>query len=400
MFWAFFIVLGLAYMLLHFEGKATREFYAEIYHDKMLITNEYTRRVISDVYVAVTHNIYYLEHTLDKPEGHKDVMERIVRNGTRVRSCGISFIEDYYYPQKGHHFCPFSWRNVVHPEVVWKEDMGDADQNYLDAEWFRNIVETDSAQWSDPFYDSYDEQTTLAAYMVPIHDPEGRVVAVLGADVSLDWLTGKLDETDSVINNQSMVMAGLFDVKSKSYIINHDGLFITHADEKRILKDNFYDHLKSCEGSDVEGLVARMKSIEEPKAGSLDRYLVDGEECYLFYIPLKYTRWVLVTLVPCSSIDMLSYVNGAGVLLLFILAIVLLVIVGHYSLKNGLEPIKQLIQSTDDIAKGKFDTPMPELKYNDEMGQLRDSIEKMQFMLSNYADNAKQAEEAPKAPSR
>ena len=393
------IALGFSYALLHFEGKATREFYAKIYHDKMLITYEYTRRVISDVYVAVTHNIYYLEHTLDKPEGHKDIMERIVRSGTRVRSCGISFIEDYY-PQKGHHFCPFSWRNVTNPDVIWKEDMGDADQNYLDAEWFRNIVETDSAQWSDPFYDSYDEQTTLTAYMVPIHDPEGRVVAVLGADVSLDWLTGKLDETDSVINNQSMVMAGLFDVKSKSYIINHDGLFITHAEENRIMKDNFYDHLKSCDGSDVEGLVARMKSIEGPKAGSLDRYLVDGEECYLFYIPLKYTRWVLVTLVPCSSIDMLSYVNGAGVLLLFILAIVLLVIVGHYSLKNGLEPIKQLIQTTDDIAKGKFDTPMPELKYNDEMGQLRDSIEKMQFMLSNYADNAKHAEEASKAPSQ
>ena len=62
---------------------------------------------------------------------------------------------------------------------------------------------------------------------------------MLGADVSLDWLTGKLDETDSVINNQSMVMAGLFDVKSKSYIINHDGRFISHAEENRIMKDNF-----------------------------------------------------------------------------------------------------------------------------------------------------------------
>ena len=64
--WVIFIALGLACVLFYFEGRSTRQFYTEIYHNKMLITNEYTRRVISDVYVAVTNNLYYLEHSLDK----------------------------------------------------------------------------------------------------------------------------------------------------------------------------------------------------------------------------------------------------------------------------------------------------------------------------------------------
>ena len=310
MVWTLFIALGLSYVLLHFETQATRQFYSEIYHNKMLITKEYTRRVISDVYLAVTNNIYYVEHTLDQPDVHKKTMERIVESGTRVRSCGISFIEDYYYPQKEHRFCPFAWRNVTNPDVIYSEDMGDADLDYLIADWFLDVVKSDSAKWSEPFYDGYDETTTLAAYMVPIHDPSGRVVAVLGADVSLDWLTAKLSEADSTITSSSMFMAAQFDLKSNSFIVNHDGTFLTHADGERIMKDNFFDQLESCDGSDVDGLVANMKAGVERDHASTDRFLVNGEECYLFYTPVKYTKWVFITTIPCSALDMLSYVNA------------------------------------------------------------------------------------------
>jgi hypothetical protein len=92
--WVIIVTLCLSYVILRSEKQATTLFYSEIFHNKMLITNEYIRRVISDVYVAATNNIYYIEHNLDNPDCHKETMERIVKSGTRVRSCGISFIED------------------------------------------------------------------------------------------------------------------------------------------------------------------------------------------------------------------------------------------------------------------------------------------------------------------
>lgn len=393
--WTFFIALGLSWLLLHFEGEATRQFYSEIYQNKMLITNEYTRRVISDVYVAVTNNIYYLEHSLDNPDSHKEILARIVKSGTRVRSCGINFIEDYY-PQKGHHFSPFAWRNVTKPDEIYSEDMGDADLDYFKADWFIDIVKSDSAQWSDPFYDSYDNKTTLSAYMVPIHDQEGRVVAVLRADISLDWLTTKLNEADSTVNNNSMLMAGRFEMRSKSFIINHDGTYITHVDGKSILKDNLFSQLESSHGSDVEGLVKKMKEGVEGKDIDNRRFIVNGQQCYLFYTPIKYTKWVLVTIVPCRAIDTLSYLNGATIVFIILLALFIIVLVAYYCIKNGTEPVKRLVRITDDMANGKFDTPMPEMKYNDELSQLRDSIEEMQFLLSNYADEAKHSKNAEK----
>ena len=392
--WMIFIFLGLSYAILYFEGAATRKFYSEIYYNKLLITNEYTRRVISDVYVAVTNNIYYLEHTLDNPDGHKETMERIVKSGTRVRSCGISFIEDYYYPKKEHRFCPFAWRNSANPDVIYSQDMGDADLDYLHADWFLDVIKSDSAQWSDPFYDGYDEKTTLSAYMVPIHDQKGSVVAVLGADISLDWLTSKLNEADSMINKNTMLMASMFKMKSDNYIINHDGSYITHHDEKRIMKVNFFSQLKSCDGSDVERLVNSMKTGEEATAGVIqERFLVNGEECFLFYMPVKYTQWILVSVVPSHAVDMLSYLNSVGVMVLFLLGMLLILLVCYYYIRNGIAPMKQLIQVTDDIANGKFDTPMPDMTHRDEITQLRDSIEKMQFTISNYADDGREYKE-------
>lgn len=387
--WATCIALGLSLLLLHFEAKATREFYAEIYHHKMLITNEYTRRVISDVYVAVTNNIYYLEHALDNPDAHKEMMARIVQSGTRVRSCGISFIEDYYYPQKGHRFCPFAWRNIANPDVIYAEDMGDTALDYLNADWFRNIIDSDSAQWSDPFYDGYDQTTTLSAYMVPIHDQTGRTVAVLGADISLDWLTNKLSELDSTISQKSMLIADMFHIKPTSYLVNHDGTYITNAEEKHILEENFFSHLESCRGSDVEALVHNMRNGIARTHSSQDRFTYNGQECFVFYTPVKYTNWILATVVPSHAIDAVSYLNGVTVVIIIILALLFLVLVVYYYIKVGIAPLKRLSVSAYEITQGDFDTPMPRMKYNDEICQLRDSIENMQYELSNYIDEVK-----------
>ena len=385
--WVIIICLVISYIILRSERQATSLFYSEIFHNKMLITNEYIRRVISDVYVAVTNNIYFIEHNLDNPDCHKETMERIVKSGTRVRSCGISFIEDYYYPRKEHRFCPFAWRNAANPDEIFSQEMGDADLDYLTADWFLDVVKSDSAQWSEPFYDGYDEKTTLSAYEVPIHDQTGRVVAVLGADISLDWLTNKLNETDTTINKSVMMMAGIFEIKSSSFIINHDGSYITNPEGKRILKDNFFNHLKNDDGTDAEILINRMKNGIASEDRGQEKFLVDGEECYLFYNPIKYTQWILVSVVPCRAVDILSLLNAAGLLFIFVLAMLLIIFVGYYYIKNGIYPLKQLTTVANDIAEGKFDTPMPEMDHSDEISLLRDAIEEMRYRISNHTDN-------------
>lgn len=388
--WLLFMAVALFFVIFYIERKATREYYIEIYHNKMLVANEYTRRVTSDVYVAVTNNVYYLEQTLDNPDGHKATMERIVKSGTRIRSCGISFIADYY-PEKGHQFCPYAWRSAKDPNVIYSENMGDADLDYLNADWFTDFIEADSAQWSTPFYDRHESPIPLSAYEVPIHDKTGRTVAMLGADLSLDWLTGKLNEMDSTLNDNSVLMASKLGLKSHSDIIYLDGRFITHTDKENILKDNFFDHIESCDGSDVERLEGTMKAGIVREDRNQEKFIVNGEECFVFYTPVKYTNWLMVTVVPCHAIDVLGILNSGVMFLIVILALLAIVVAAYYYIRNGMEPLRHLTKSVNDMAEGKYDTPMPVVKYNDEIAELRDSIEKIQYSISNYADDAKRA---------
>ena len=387
--WLFVILLGLSYFIFQFAHRVTSNYYIETYHNKMHVTNEYTRRVISDVYVAVTNNIYYLEQNLDNPDYHKGVMERIVKNGTRVRSCGISFVKDYYYPQKEHRFCPFAWRNVANPEVIWSENMGDADLDYLDADWFTSVIKGDSAKWSEPFYDGYDETTALAAYMVPIHDKTGRTVAVLGADISLDWLTTKLNETDTTITVQTPPVLGLQQQNSKNYIINRNGTFITHDEQHRILNDNFFKHVEPCGGLDAKELADTIERGRAQERDGHEKILFEGQKCYVFYTPVKYTDWTIVTVVPGMSIDKVGFFNGIMLLVVILLVLLVLVVVCYYCIKSGVEPLRMLTASADDMARFKFDTPLPDVSHNDELHQLRDSFENMQFELSNYINELK-----------
>ena len=58
-------------------------------------------------------------------------------------------------------------------------------------------------------------------------------------------------------------------------------------------------------------------------------------------------------------------------------------------MKNGIYPLKQLTKVANDIACGKLDTPLPEMEHGDEISQLRDSIEEIQYRLSSNADNVR-----------
>lgn len=386
--WTAIVMVCLACFIFYFAPWATREFYTDSYHNKMLITTEYTRRVISDVYVAVTNNLYYIEHNLGNPDYHKDVMARIVKNGTRVRSCGISFIEDYY-PERGHRFCPFAWRNAHNPNEVTAINMGDSAYNYLTADWFTQAIEADSTIWSDPFYDGYDMKTPLTAYMVPVHDLTGRTVAVLGADVSLDWLTNKLNETDSTINKNASFVSEVLGLKSTSFIVNHDGTFITHPDADRILRDSFLKHIEA-DDSDIEQLADNLSQGRTSTEEKLTKFVYEGRECYFFYTPVKYTNWMVVTVVPWQSIDVLGIINGAILLAIFALAILIIIVVGHYYIKNATDVLKMMIKPVNDIGKGNFDSPLPEVHRSDEVAQLRDALDEMQYSLSSYVNELKQ----------
>jgi hypothetical protein len=282
--------------------------------------------VLSDVYVQVTNNVDYIEHALDKPETHLEVMARIVRHGNRVRSCGMNFVRNYY-PQKGVRHCPFAWRNPQNPKEILTEEKGDKDFDYLNDYWFKSVIEGDTSEWSSPFYDGYDNQTRLVAYMVPIHNAEGKPVAVLGADVSLDWLTEKLEEADSTYNAQTPYAIRMLGLKSQTFILNYDGSFLTHPKAEKRMEGNFFNYVLGPVKGMQTPLERNIKKGLQSSKETKERYLFNGEASYFFYTPLKYTGWVMVTVVPCRQLDALAVAYVLRLIGIFLIGLVLIVVV-------------------------------------------------------------------------
>ena len=158
---------------------------ASLYKSALTTANANVARVLSEVSVGTGNRVDEIEKTLDQPDKLANIMSEVVTQNPAIRSCGISFV-DGYYPQKGHWFCPYAVRDD--DGTVKQHIIGNASHDYLKAEWFTEALEADSSYWSKPFFDSTDSITPLVSYMIPIHDKQGKTVAILGADLSLNWI--------------------------------------------------------------------------------------------------------------------------------------------------------------------------------------------------------------------
>lgn len=383
----FIMIGGLAYLIYDLTKSIVVEVSANTFHSTMNSFGKSIGDVMSDVSVAVDNNIFDVERHVKDPGQLQAIMERIVEQNPRIRSCGVSFVENYF-PQKGRAYCPYAWRKDS-TEVEGRPIEG-AEAVYLEADWFSEAVAADSAYWSEPFFDSRDGKTPLVAYMCPIHDQQGRLVAILGADLSLDFMTQLLHEQNNTFQQDIWAIQVTDEDVFDSFVLAHDGTYILHPDHRHILKGNFYVHIKDADKSGVaEEIISKMKNGEKSFGETNKIVLVNRMEKYLFYSPLKGTNWNLVVSVPTLAINLVGL--GVGYLTLLISVIVLLVtfFVCRLAIRHAAKPLKQLAASVDEMAYGQFDMAMPVMNSRDEIHLLRDSFENMKHSLATYIEELK-----------
>ena len=388
--WVILVLLvmmgGLSYLLYNLNKWTIVEICATSFHGSMMLSDRSIGSVMSDVSGAVRNNIHDIEGHLRQPDQMQAIVERIVTQNPRIRSCGISFIESYY-PQKGRWFCPYAWRNDSLQLVA--RQLGGSDYDYLSTKWFKDAVARDSAYWSDPFFDGQDAKTPLVAYMYPIHDAQGRLVAILGADLSLDFMTQILHEQDSVFEKEgALILEEEGDLCS--YVLSHDGTYITHPDHRRIQKGNFFVHVKDAdEPGMAEKIVNEMKERKISSEETEKAVLVNRTETYVFYYPVTGTDWILVETVPTEGLDKFGMVVGIAILMVIVFVLMVTFLVCYLTIRRTAKPLKLLADTADKVAQGQFDTPLPSIKQRDEICQLRDSFENMQHSLTTYIEDLK-----------
>ena len=384
---------------------------ATLHKSSLSTANANVSRVLSEVTTATSNRVDEIQANLGQPDKLAGIMDEVVTQNPMIRSCGISFI-DSYYPQKGRWFCPCAVKGE--DGKTKRRIIGSASHDYLKDEWFTEALKADSSYWSRPFFDSSDSITPLVSYMIPIKDKQGKTVAILGADLSLsrirEQLFGGLYSEDDTINIQvgngrrtsvDLRDGGFinFDWRgvTKKFIIDDDGTFIAHPKKDYIIQENYFELAKTTNDTidDHVGhqMVTGGMGTYNEKHGiipkSFDIFDSDSWTSYVFYEPVKFTHWSIASVVPNFMIDLIAV--GIAVIMLLLIALALLVtrIFGRIIIKRAVKPLKALVSSTNEVAKGNFSTSLPVIKHNDEICQLRDSFESMQHSLTHYVDELK-----------
>ena len=352
--------------------------------------HEEIRRITSDLYVASVNTAPVIEENLDRPDKIQEIIDRMLRKNPYMRSCGISFVENYY-PKKGRWFCPFAVR--VDSDSIETYVMGDAKHDYLNEAWFKEALSRNEGYWGKAFIDSVNQQRPIVSYQMPIHDKRDSTVAILHADLSLDWLNDKIQffraKTDSTRKKSVTIRYDLdkdnnWDPEDAVYyfLVDTTGTLLVHPDQKRVLKRNIKEYVSEDPNDAIGGLLDRYSDEE-------DDVIIDGERILLSFMPVKYTNWCLALVIPAFIVELIAYIFGGISILIILIGMLAVYFFGRRTIKKSTLPLKQLAYSANEVAKGNFDTPLPALESRDEIHQLRDSFEQMQHSLTKYVEELK-----------
>ncbi len=160
------------------------------------------------------------------------------------------------------------------------------------------------------------------------------------------------------------------------------GTILVHPDTKRLVTERMQPYIN--DDNKNWGYLSVSDSREEEK-------IVEGVKTLLCRQVVKYTDWNICLVMPIFFIDVVGYAI-AGIAIMFILLGLLVVyFFGRRSIKKAVNPLQQLSETADEVAKGNFKTVLPELKSRDEIHHLRDSFAQMQQSLTSYIEDLRNA---------
>ena len=100
-------------------------------------------------------------------------------------SMAVAFIPNYF-PKQGTFFEACSSRFAE--DSIYTRQIGSADHDYTKMEWWQNGFVHDSCWWCEPYLDDSGSKTYVVSCSYPVRDRNGKVVAVVCIDMSLDEL--------------------------------------------------------------------------------------------------------------------------------------------------------------------------------------------------------------------
>ena len=135
--------------------------------------------------------------------------------------------------------------------------------------------------------------------------------------------------------------------------------------------------------------ISMIKAEQELVDRDLDMKDLKHTPYYINVKQLGNTGWTLVVFQHRDLVFTWGWV--LAIIIVFCMGVGGLVIFFFttWSIRRTTKPLAFLSKSAQEVAKGKFDAPLPTFKHNDEVTQMRDSFDTMQQSLKQYVEELK-----------
>ena len=375
------VLLILTIIMLSIMVVAWRGMYLQTrsqYQGFMHLTNEMMTHILEELELTAINTSHEFEKALGNPDDFYPMLTNILERNPHIHSVYLAF-KPNYYPDKGYWYEPVASRRSG--DRIDTFQVASKVHDYFKSEIYIRGIEEVKGHWSEPYYDRDGAQTTVISYTLPLHDPNGNTVAIFGIDMPIYWIENHLREIDEK-SNKSLWLLLPNDKHFASYscIISKNGTYIIHPDKERLLQDNILNRLSSSTPKSELKFAYDMMNGGEGQAVAN----IEGIKSFVFYSSLEAPKWSMAIVVPTITIAMMGYVAGAFILLLMILGMIAIYFICRMDIRRVTKPLQSLAKSADEVSRGNFDAPLPDIKYQDEIHTLRDSFGHMQTSLTQY----------------
>ncbi|MBQ5424745.1 MAG: SpoIIE family protein phosphatase [Bacteroidales bacterium] len=303
------------------------------------------------------------------------ITSKVVDENTNIIGSAIAF--DSCYFDGRHFFSPYSYEDPETGELKSKE-LGSVENDYFSQEWYVEPKKSGKPHWSEPYFDTGGGEQMMTTYSYPIKDSAGNIYAIITADISLEWLSQKVDDIHPYEH-------------SHSTLISAKGKYLSAGWQANLTAETAYSF---AEKMDDPRILEISKNMLAGDSGTM-RYMVDNKLSFAVYGPLS-NGWSMA--INCEYRDVLERSSKMHVVLILVGLIGLLVmfIMCYFKIGQLTQPIKEFSKSAHSIAQGNFNTQFPEVKSEDEILTLRDSLEEMQNYIVSYLEQIETATSAKK----
>lgn len=298
----------------------------------------------------------YLYHTVSK----------IVSENAHIVGSTVAFAPDYFKGE--HYFSPYAYLDS--DGKVRTKQLGNEFYDYFSMEWYKNSAESGKPHWSEPYFDDGGGEMLMSTYSFPLKDEAGRTYAIITADISLEWMNEMLGGVHPYPNSHVIL------VSKKGNVIN--------SRQFGRKTSNFYEWADSLDDEEVSAIANRMASGES----GMGRFMQGWDLSFAIYDSLN-NGWSAA--IVCHYKDVLARTSKLHFILVVIglIGLLILFIICYFIIRRHTRPLTEFTQSAISIAKGNFQTELPEIKTEDEIRQLRDSFDYMQHSLISYINDLK-----------